>query len=191
MKFQQENFFFTDYRSGWLDAIAKIVMLAFLMLGLGPKLFDHGDEVLACCSIVLGWVSAAAVYCFFEQVVVQGRALSFEDRRVVEFIYFKKWLPWRRLVALADFDDIAFVYVDQKLDLTSRYHNYYYPVILLTQDGRKIPMGNRSETINRESHSLPLARELAKILGCRVVYSQEPAPLKVVRKGSQFALQVK
>jgi hypothetical protein len=186
-----ENFFFTDYRNSAVDVGTVLLAITMMMVGLSPEMFHLGSAVVAGVSAVSGLVLAGLVIWASQRLFSQDRALDLSQQKVVEVTCFTKWLSWHRVRVLAEFNDIITVYLNPRIDMWSRYHQWTYPIVLLTRDGQSITVSNRASAADRDNYSIPRARQLSEMLGCEVHISDERTPLQVVRRGQEFSFEPK
>ncbi len=182
---------YTDYRATALELGTAFLALAVLLLGLVPNMFDLGSEMVATVSAAAGVVLAGLVIWVSHSLLAQDRGLDLAGRKVVEFTYLKKWSGLTGVRVLADFDDIAAVYLNPKVNLWSPHHEWLYPVAVLTKDGRSLTLSNQATAFDRENYAIPTATQFGELLGCDVYLPDERTPVKIVRRGQEFSLEPK
>lgn len=178
---------YSHFRSPALEWGTWVLGLSLMMLGLVPDMFDLAGEALALGSAAVGLVLAGLVVWASHSLVFQDRFLS--DDKAVEVTSFRKRISHgAKVKVLAEFDEISAVYLSPKVDFRSKNKEWAYPVMLLTKDGRSIPMGNQSVASDREAIAIPTALFFAETIGCDVYLSEERTPVKVVRQGHEFTV---
>ena len=187
----QWGFVVTDFRSGWLDLGTAFLALIVLLLGLTPAMMGVGSVKLETTFAALGLLLAGFVVWASFSVLGQVRAVALRFGTIIEYTFLTKWFNKGRERTVADLSDIIAVYLAPKVDLWSHYHNWVYPVKVLTKDGRSITLCNQLIASDREYLAIPMATRLAELLGCDLHIPAEREPVKVVRRGGAFAFEPK
>lgn len=181
---------YTDYRATSLRLGTVFVALFVLLLGLAPGMFTLGSETVATACAAAGLVFSGLVIWAGYGLVTQSRGIDASAQKVAEFTDLKGTGMTRGRI-LAEFDDIAAVYLSPRVNLWSHHHEWIYPIMLLTKDGRSITLSNQEMVINREDYAIPTATRYAEIIGCDLYLPDERTPVKVVRQGHEFTLEPK
>lgn len=175
-----------SYRSPALNLGTFGLASVFVFLGgIIPEIFGAAGAAVEVGSLVGGLLLAGCV-AWASSLMIRIRFPDTGNRDICEETHFRKLSYEAKKKVLAEFDEIAVVYLSPRVNMWSQGREWIYPMMLLTKDGRSIAMGNQDAAHDREGMAAPMAHAMAETIGCDVYLSEEQTPVKVVRRGHEF-----
>lgn len=177
-----KEFIFTYYRSAWLQAVLISITTALVALSLWPQEW----WVFLC-----GLAGAGLLFWLSETIIVQGRAVDLVREQIVDLVFFRKSDKGRTFGPIADFEQIAAVWVQSRRSWLYKQETWEYPIYLLTWDGREIVLANWDKTLHSPIDSLVLARQVARAIGCEVLFGGAETPTQAKVQAGQATISPK
>ncbi len=177
-----------SYRSPALNLGTFGLASMFVFLGsVTPDMFGLAGAAIEIGSVAAGLVLAGCVI-WVSSLMFRVRFPDTRNRKICEETHFRKLSAGANNKVLADFDEIAAVYLSPRVNMWSQRREWIYPMMLLTKEGRSIAMGNQDGAHDRDGMAVPMAQAFAETVGCVVYFSEERTPVQVVRQGHEFTV---